>query len=82
LEVFYRLLKETVESTELLIRQRDRELFEEILSDSLGRKLSRRIQESQRWVRAMSSLMREMDTSMGLTFPWSGNLDRRKVLMN
>ena len=68
LEVFYRLLKETVESTELLIRQRDRELFEEILSDSLGRKLSRRIQESQRWVRAMSSLMREMDTSMGLTF--------------
>lgn len=68
LDDFYVVLKESIESTELLIREKDRELFENILADTLSRKLSNRIAESKNWIADMSKLMREMDTSMGLTF--------------
>ncbi|HWQ79424.1 MAG TPA: TIGR02680 family protein [Anaerovoracaceae bacterium] len=68
LEEFYNILKESIDSTELLIREKDRILFEDILADTLSRKLSNRITESRNWIADMSKLMREMDTSMGLTF--------------
>lgn len=68
LEEFYQVIKEKIEETEVLIRQKDRELFENILSDTLSRKLNVRIAESRRWIQDMSSLMRRMDTSMSLTF--------------
>ena len=67
-EEFYQVIKERIDETELLIRQKDRELFENILSDTLSRKLNVRIAESRRWIQDMSSLMRKMDTSMSLTF--------------
>lgn len=68
LEEFYGVLKESIESTELLIQEKDRELFENILADTLIRKLSNRISESKIWIKNMSKLMLDMDTSMGLTF--------------
>ena len=68
LEEFYGILKESIDSTELLIQEKDRALFEEILADTLSRKLSNRIAESRSWIADMSKLMQEMDTSMGLTF--------------
>ena len=52
----------------LLIQKKDRELFENILADTVSRKLSYRIGESRKWIQAMSSLMRQMNTSMELTF--------------
>ncbi len=67
-EDFYKIVKEKIDETEVLIRQKDRELFENILSDTLSRKLNLRIAESRRWIQDMSSLMRKMDTSMSLTF--------------
>ncbi len=54
--------------TELLIRKKDRELFEDILSRTISRQLTDRIAESRKWVSDMSQLMKEMDTSMGLIF--------------
>lgn len=68
LEEFYQVLKEAIENNELLIQERDRKLFEDILSDILSRKLNARIQESRKWIQDMSKLMKEMDTSMSLTF--------------
>ncbi|MCD8330401.1 MAG: TIGR02680 family protein, partial [Lachnospiraceae bacterium] len=68
LEEFYTVLREAIDSTELLIQEEDRKLFEGILADTLSRKLSQRIRESRSWIWDMSALMREMDTSMGLTF--------------
>jgi len=68
LEEFYGILKESIESTELLIQEKDRDLFENILADTLSRKLSNRIAESKMWIKNMSKLMLDMDTSMGLTF--------------
>ncbi len=67
-EEFYKLIREKIEETELLIRQKDRELFENILSDTLSRKLNARIAESRRWIQDMSALMRKLDTSMSLSF--------------
>ncbi len=67
-EDFYKVMKERIDETELLIRQKDRELFENILSDTLSRKLNVRIAESRKWIQDMSFLMRNIDTSMSLTF--------------
>lgn len=68
LEEFYQVLKDVIESNELLIQERDRKLFEDILADTLSRKLNARIQESRNWIKDMSGLMKAMDTSMSLTF--------------
>ena len=68
LEEFYKILKAAIDETELLIQQKDRELFEDILSQTISQQLTDRIAESRRWVLDMSRLMREMDTSMGLSF--------------
>lgn len=68
LEEFYRILKQAIDETELLIQKKDRELFEDILSQTISRQLTDRIAESRKWVSDMSQLMKEMDTSMGLIF--------------
>lgn len=68
LEEFYGILKAAIEETELLIQRRDRELFEDILSQTISQQLTDRIAESRMWVSVMSKLMQEIDTSMGLTF--------------
>ncbi|MBO1872006.1 TIGR02680 family protein [Lachnoanaerobaculum sp. Marseille-Q4761] len=68
LEEFYGILKQGIEETQLLIRKKDRELFEDILSQTISRQLTDRISESRKWVLDMSKLMKEMETSMGLSF--------------
>ena len=68
LEEFYQTLRSAIEETELLIQQKDRELFEDILSQTISQQLTDRIAESRKWVQDMSKLMKNMDTSMGLSF--------------
>ena len=40
----------TIEETELLIQKKDRELFEDILSQTISQQLTDRIAESRKWV--------------------------------
>ena len=68
LEEFYDILKRVIEETELLIQDKDRELFEDILSQTISQQLTDRISESRKWTMDMSKLMKEIDTSMGLRF--------------
>ena len=68
LEEFYNILKAAIEETELLIQKKDRELFEDILSQTISQQLTDRIAESRKWAKDMSKLMQEIDTSMGLRF--------------
>lgn len=68
LEEFYGILRSAIDETQLLIQKKDRELFEDILSQTISQQLTDRIAESRKWVLDMSKLMREMDTSMGLSF--------------
>ena len=65
---FIEELKNDIELTEVVLEQKDRELFEDILTDTISYKLRARIEESQQWSRDMSALMKRLDTSMGLTF--------------
>lgn len=59
-------LGEEIQHLEGLIRDKDRELFEDILSNTVGRKIRSRIYESRNWVGQMNQLMGRMDTSSGL----------------
>lgn len=68
LEEFYEILKSAIEETEILIQEKDRELFEDILSQTISQQLTDRIAESRNWVKDMSNLMKQLDTSMGLSF--------------
>ncbi len=65
---FVQALKNSIEETELLIQEKDREIFVDILSRTLSQQLTDRIEESRQWIRNMSALMKDMDTSMGLSF--------------
>lgn len=65
---FSQEIRQNIAETEELIRQKDRELFENILSDTLSRKLTMKIAESRKWIRDMSALMKNTDSSMGLSF--------------
>ena len=72
-----------------LLNEKDRELFESILTETISGKLRNRIAASHRWVRTMSEIMGGVNTSMGLLFNLSwkgrtqqadGELDTKKLV--
>lgn len=65
---FIQSLQADIDSTGSILEDRDRELFENILTETISHRLRRRIEESGRWVRDMTALMASLTTSMGLTF--------------
>ncbi|MCD7950112.1 MAG: hypothetical protein LUG12_07635 [Erysipelotrichaceae bacterium] len=60
------ILNDNIESQELLVQKKDREIFEEILLNTIGKKIRTHIQSSKRWVEKMDHYMRSMKTSSGL----------------
>ena len=71
IRAFEGILEQAVEETKALIEEKDRELFENILSQTVAQKLTLRIDDSRRWVMDMSALMKKMKTSMDLHFSLS-----------
>lgn len=65
---FIQSLQTDIDSTDSILEDRDRELFENILTETISHKLRARIEESGRWVQDMTILMAGLTTSMGLTF--------------
>ena len=66
---FYRLLthlEEEIEELQELIKAGDRELFEDILANTVSRKIRGKINASNAWVDKMNTLMGAMNTSSGL----------------
>ena len=61
-------IAEDIEETQSLIEQDDRKLFEDILTNTVGRKIRERIYHSKEWVKNMNDLMETLDTSSGLSF--------------
>ncbi|MCD7743713.1 MAG: TIGR02680 family protein [Lachnospiraceae bacterium] len=55
-----------IEELQELIRDGDRELFEDILSNTVSRKIRGKINGSMAWVEKMNELMDSMNTSSGL----------------
>lgn len=65
---FIQSLQTDIDTTGTILEERDRELFENILTETISHKLRARIDESSLWVRNMTALMATLTTSMGLTF--------------
>lgn len=59
-------LKEDIDELEGLIKAGDRELFEDILANTVSRKIRGKINASNVWVDKMNRLMNAMNTSSGL----------------
>lgn len=73
---FYKLVDfiiEGIDENEKLLRESDRELFEDILVKNISKKIRAKIFHSEKWVKKMNELMEGMNTSSGLSFSlkWS-----------
>ncbi|MCT4594237.1 MAG: TIGR02680 family protein [Anaeromicrobium sp.] len=71
---FYKLMdyiSESVEENENILRERDRQLFEDILAKTITKKIRSKIYHSEEWVKKMNKLMESMNTSSGLSFSLS-----------
>ena len=73
LEEFYNILKTAIEETELLIQKKDRELFEDILSQTISQQLTDRIAESRKWAKTCRSSCRRSIPLWAFVFPWNGS---------
>ncbi|WP_202813849.1 TIGR02680 family protein [Paenibacillus sp. A3] len=63
------LLEELIElenEQRILMTDKDRELYEEIILQSVGKAIRNRIHRAKDWVRKMNELMEQRDTSSGL----------------
>lgn len=60
------VLKVNIDMQEMLIQEEDRHIFEEILVNTIGKKIRERIQVSRRWVDKIQDYMQSMNTSSGL----------------
>lgn len=89
---FYELIEKIsadAEEQKRLLSDKDRELFEDILANTISKKIRGKIQASKRWVDKMNMLMESMQTSSGLTLSlrWKNKraekeeqLDTRKLV--
>ncbi len=64
--VFVDKLESDREDLSHVLSERDRELFEDILSNTVSKRIRARIYESRQWVAGINELMESMDTSSGL----------------
>lgn len=62
------LLKEAIEEQKLFINERERQIFEETLINTISTKITGKIYQTKIWVDEMNNLMEAMNTSSGLKF--------------
>lgn len=65
---FSKIIEEIIENTQLLIVEKDKELFEKFFSDALATKLIRKINDAKSWVKDMSGLMEDLKTTSAISF--------------
>lgn len=79
---FYALMdfiSEGIDENERLLKESDRQLFEDILVKNISKKIRAKIYHSQQWVRKMNELMESMNTSSGLSFSLSWSSKRAET---
>ncbi|XEQ92275.1 hypothetical protein SCACP_11030 [Sporomusa carbonis] len=62
------LIDKQIADQKAILSQQDRELYEEVIMNSIGRIISKRINSAENWVAQMNDLMESLDTSSGLAF--------------
>lgn len=65
---FEKMLEDEIIQGEMAIEKKDKELILDILTGNIGHKINSYIYESKMWVKDMSKIMLEMETSMDLKF--------------
>ncbi|WP_144940026.1 TIGR02680 family protein [Paenibacillus sp. 32O-W] len=65
-QVLLEELERSEEEQSLLLSEKDRELYEEIILRSVGKSIRQRIHRAENWVKQMNRLMGERNTSSGL----------------
>lgn len=60
------LLKDAIDEQKLFISEKERQIFEETLINTISTKITAKIYQTKIWVDEMNSLMEAMDTSSGL----------------
>ncbi|MGI6225805.1 MAG: TIGR02680 family protein [Peptococcales bacterium] len=82
-------LEDDIELHQTILNDKDRELYEEIIMNSVGRIIRARISRAEAWVGKIDRLMAERDTSSGLTFSlrwrpltaeWEEELDTKELV--
>lgn len=68
--VYYVLeqMDKDIELQKVILSDKDRELYEEIIMNNVGRVIRRRINRAEAWAGQITELMEQRDTSSGLTF--------------
>lgn len=61
-------IEESIAENERLLKESDRQMFEDILANTVGKKIRAKIYHSEQWVKKMNTLMESMNTSSGLSF--------------
>lgn len=64
-------IDKSIEQNEKLLQEEDRHLFEDILINTVGKKIRARIYHSEHWIGKINTLMQSMNTSSGLSFSLS-----------
>lgn len=64
-------VEQSIEENEKLLKESDRQLFEDILANTVGKKIRAKIYHSEQWVKKINNLMESMNTSSGLSFSLS-----------
>jgi len=82
-------LDRDIELQQTILNDKDRELYEEIIMNSVGRIIRARISRAEEWVAKIDKLMVERNTSSGLTFSlrwrpltaeWEEELDTKELV--
>ena len=82
-------MEAAIQEKETILSEKDRELFEDILANTVSRKIRSKIYKSMEWVNQMNEHMEKMHTSSGLTLSlrWKakraeheGQLDTSKLV--
>lgn len=68
-----------IEENEKLLKDEERQLFEDILANNISKKIRAKIYHSEAWVRKMNELMESMNTSSGLSFSLSWKSKKAEV---
>ena len=64
----YDFIEKSIDENESLLKESDRQMFEDILANTVGKKIRAKIYHSEEWVKKMNALMESMNTSSGLSF--------------
>ncbi|MEI3614030.1 TIGR02680 family protein [Pseudogracilibacillus sp. SO30301A] len=62
------MVEEDRSRQQTMLNDQDRQLYEEILFDSVGKKLRSRIHRAQEWTKKMNELMIKSDSTSGISF--------------